>query len=48
MLNAQANAVLAAYRPLKLERRTTLDGWTTLVLRRGARSTDIAHRRTHP
>jgi ribosomal protein L11 methyltransferase len=48
ILNAQANAVLAAYRPLKLERRTTLDGWTTLVLRRGARSTDIAHRRTHP
>ena len=48
ILNAQANAVLAAYRPLKLERRTTLDGWTTLVLRRGTRSADIAHRHTHP
>jgi len=52
ILNAQANAALAAYRPLTLERRTTLDGWTTLVLRRkqlsGARSSDIAHRRAHP
>jgi ribosomal protein L11 methyltransferase len=48
ILNAQANAALAAYRPLMLERRTTLDGWTTLVLRRGLRSPDIAHRRTHP
>ena len=48
ILNAQANAALAAYRPLKLERCTTLDGWTTLVLRRGTRSADIAHRRAHP
>ena len=48
ILNAQANAALAAYRPLQLERRTTLDGWTTLVLRRGARSADIAHRRARP
>jgi ribosomal protein L11 methyltransferase len=48
ILNAQANATLAAYRPLALERRTTLDGWTTLVLRRGTRSADIARRRTHP
>ena len=48
ILNAQANAVLAAYRPLKLERRTTLDGWTTLVLRRGTRPADIAHRCAHP
>jgi ribosomal protein L11 methyltransferase len=35
ILNAQANAALAAYRPLTLERRIVLDGWTTLVLRRG-------------
>jgi ribosomal protein L11 methyltransferase len=48
ILNAQANAALAAYRPLQLERRSTLDGWTTLVLRRGTRSGDIAHRRAHP
>jgi len=52
ILNAQANAALAAYRPLQLERRTTLDGWTTLVLRRkqlsGTRSADIAHRHSHP
>ncbi|MGB6536569.1 MAG: 50S ribosomal protein L11 methyltransferase [Xanthobacteraceae bacterium] len=34
LLAAQANAALAAYRPLALERRITLDGWTTLVLRR--------------
>jgi ribosomal protein L11 methyltransferase len=48
ILNAQANAALAAYRPLQLERRTSLDGWTTLVLRRRTRSPDIAHRRAHP
>ena len=29
---AQANAAMAAYRPLVLERRIDLDGWTTLVL----------------
>jgi ribosomal protein L11 methyltransferase len=32
LLRAQANAVLAAYRPLALERRIELDGWVTLVL----------------
>ena len=35
LLTAQANAALAAYRALRLERRIELDGWTTLVLRRG-------------
>jgi ribosomal protein L11 methyltransferase len=35
LLTAQANAALSAYRPLALERRIDLDGWTTLVLRRG-------------
>jgi ribosomal protein L11 methyltransferase len=52
ILNAQANAVLAAYRPLTLERRIALDGWTTLVLRRKERSaacrSDIAQRRHEP
>ena len=37
LLPAQANAALAAYRAqgLALERRILLDGWATLVLRRG-------------
>jgi ribosomal protein L11 methyltransferase len=47
LLNAQANAALSAYRPLALERRIELDGWTTLVLRRGPRSV-IARRRLNP
>ena len=34
LLPAQANAVIAAYRPLVLEQRITLDGWSTLVFRR--------------
>jgi ribosomal protein L11 methyltransferase len=32
ILPAQANAVLAAYRPLVLQSRLDIDGWTTLVL----------------
>ena len=32
LLPAHANAAMAAYRPLVLERRIDLDGWTTLVL----------------
>ena len=35
VLAPQANAALAAYRDLTLERRIVLDGWTTLVLKRG-------------
>jgi ribosomal protein L11 methyltransferase len=35
---AQANAVIAAYRPFVLERRLNLDGWTTLVFVRRARN----------
>jgi ribosomal protein L11 methyltransferase len=35
ILPAQANAVIAAYRPLALQRRLDIDGWTTLVLVRG-------------
>jgi ribosomal protein L11 methyltransferase len=46
ILHVQANAALSAYRPLKLERRIELDGWTTLVLRRGGGR--IARRRRHP
>jgi ribosomal protein L11 methyltransferase len=44
LLPAHANAVLAAYRALgfALVRRTDLDGWTTLILRRG-----VAVRRRH-
>jgi ribosomal protein L11 methyltransferase len=34
LLPAQANAIIAAYRPLALERRITLDGWSTLVFKR--------------
>ncbi len=34
LLTAQANAALAAYRALALERRIDIDGWTTLVLKR--------------
>ncbi len=37
LLPAQANAAMAAYRPLVLERRIDLDGWTTLVLARRTR-----------
>ena len=34
ILPIQANAAIAAYRPLALERRIAIDGWTTLVFRR--------------
>ena len=37
MLPSQANAVIAAYRPLALQRRLDIDGWTTLVLVRTRR-----------
>jgi ribosomal protein L11 methyltransferase len=37
ILPSQANAVIAAYRPLALERRIDIDGWTTLVFTRRAR-----------
>jgi ribosomal protein L11 methyltransferase len=47
LLAHQANAALAAYRRLALENRITLDGWTTLILKRGYRKgANIArHRR---
>ena len=37
LLASQANAAIAAYRGLALERRIDLDGWTTLVLVRRQR-----------
>lgn len=51
LLRAQANAVIAAYRPLALENRIELDGWVTLVLARRflprfrLRRGDRAHKR---
>jgi ribosomal protein L11 methyltransferase len=42
---AQANAVIAAYRPFALERRLDLDGWTTLVFVRPARRSPGVARR---
>jgi ribosomal protein L11 methyltransferase len=35
LLASQANAARAAYHALALERRIVLDGWTTLILKRG-------------
>jgi ribosomal protein L11 methyltransferase len=49
LLTAQANAALAAYRAFRLERRFDLDGWTTLVLRRGKPARRrVARGRRHP
>jgi ribosomal protein L11 methyltransferase len=42
---AQANAVIAAYRPLALEWRLDLDGWTTLVFVRRTRPGAVARHR---
>jgi ribosomal protein L11 methylase PrmA len=47
ILPSQANAVIAAYRPLALTRRLDLDRWTTLVFtRRTPRRRVIAPRRS--
>jgi ribosomal protein L11 methyltransferase len=46
LLSSQANAAIAAYRGLALERRIDLDGWTTLVLVRQKRpGASVAGRR---
>jgi ribosomal protein L11 methyltransferase len=37
IMTSQANATRAAYHSLTLEKRIDLDGWTTLVMRRGRR-----------
>jgi ribosomal protein L11 methyltransferase len=47
LLRSQANAAIAAYRPLALERRIELDDWTTLVFaRQPRRRADVARRRS--
>lgn len=46
LLAAQANAALSAYRPLALERRLDLDGWTTLVLTRRSLAVAPCRRRS--
>jgi ribosomal protein L11 methyltransferase len=49
LLSSQANAAIAAYRGLTLERRIDLDGWTTLVLVRQKRpGASVAGRRVAP
>jgi ribosomal protein L11 methyltransferase len=49
LLASQANAAIAAYRGLALERRIDLDGWTTLVLvRRQRPGASVAGRRAGP
>ena len=49
LLPSQANAVIAAYHRLSLQRRIDLDGWTTLVLRRRRRpGVKVAGRRAAP
>ena len=48
LLPEQANAALAAYRGFALERRITLDGWTTLVLARRQRRAGVADPRPAP
>jgi ribosomal protein L11 methyltransferase len=49
LLASQANAAIAAYRGLALERRIDLDGWTTLVLVRHKRpGASVAGRRVGP
>jgi ribosomal protein L11 methyltransferase len=42
VLPSQANALIASYSPLALERRIDIDGWTTLVFRRSARRRAVA------
>jgi len=49
LLPSHANAALAAYRPLALERRIAFDGWMTLVLaRRDRRRARVARKRRAP
>jgi ribosomal protein L11 methyltransferase len=49
LLNSQANAAIAAYRALALERRIELDGWSTLIFKRRVRPRSVvAHRDKHP
>jgi ribosomal protein L11 methyltransferase len=45
LLPPQANAALSAYRPLALERRIDIEGWTTMVLTRRVRPLRAVARR---
>lgn len=46
IMASQANAAIAAYHGLTLERRIEIDGWTTLIFRRGkSRRVRVARRR---
>jgi ribosomal protein L11 methylase PrmA len=47
ILPAQTSAAIAAYRPLAVEYRITLDGWTTLVFRRRSRRRAVAAARRY-
>jgi ribosomal protein L11 methyltransferase len=46
ILNTQANAAMAAYHGLVLEHRTTIDGWTTLVLKKPHQHGRVVRRRS--
>jgi ribosomal protein L11 methyltransferase len=48
LLRSQANAAIAAYRTLALERRIDIDGWTTLVMGRRSRPRSVARRHRGP
>jgi ribosomal protein L11 methyltransferase len=48
LLRSQANAAIAAYRALALERRIDIDGWTTLVMARRKRHRSVARRHRGP
>jgi ribosomal protein L11 methyltransferase len=45
LLNSQANAAIAAYRALALERRVELDGWSTLIFKCRLRPRSVVARR---
>jgi ribosomal protein L11 methyltransferase len=49
ILRSQANATIAAYHGLVLERRTDIEGWTTLAMRKpGRRGVRVVRRRAAP
>jgi len=48
ILNAQANAAIAAYHRLVLEHRTAIDGWTTLVMKKPRHSARVVRKRSAP
>jgi ribosomal protein L11 methyltransferase len=48
ILSSQANAAIAAYHALTLERRIVLDGWTTLIFVSNAQRPTVARHRHDP